>query len=189
MENIETDLDVMNGACGEIVDIILHPDEPAFSTNEPIIHLKYLPAYLLVKLQCTRASHLQGLEEAVIPVEIATTRMKISVWSYRGKVVDRTVHCRQYPITAAYSFTDYRSQGQTIPYVIVDIAKPPLGNLTLFNLCVALSHSSGRDTIRLLRDFDEQAFQQSHDIDLMQEDDHLEELNIEMVAGDGQREN
>ena len=70
-ENIETDLDVTNGACGEIVDIVLHLDEPAFSANEPIVHLKYLPAYLLVKLQCTHASCLQGLKEAVIPVEIA----------------------------------------------------------------------------------------------------------------------
>ena len=56
MDNIETDLDVTNGACREIVDIVLHLDEPAFSTNEPIVHLKYLPAYLLVKLQCTHAS-------------------------------------------------------------------------------------------------------------------------------------
>ena len=28
-ENIKTDLDVANGVRGEIVDIILHPDEPS----------------------------------------------------------------------------------------------------------------------------------------------------------------
>ncbi|KAI1782349.1 hypothetical protein LXA43DRAFT_859545, partial [Ganoderma leucocontextum] len=45
-------------------------------------------------------------------------------------------------ITAAYGFTDYRSQGQTIPVVIVDIKRPPPpGQLTLFNLYVALSRS------------------------------------------------
>lgn len=81
----------------------------------------------------------------------------------------RTVRRRQYPITSAYSFTDYWSQGQTIPYVIVDIAEPPSGTLTLFNLYVALSQSTGRNTIRLLRDFDEQLFRQSHDLDLMEE--------------------
>ncbi|KAG1830514.1 hypothetical protein EV424DRAFT_1315396 [Suillus variegatus] len=42
-------------------------------------------------------------------------------------------------MTAAYAFTDYRSQGQTIPYVLVDIATPPTGGLNLFNLYVALS--------------------------------------------------
>lgn len=88
-----------------------------------------------------------------------------------------TVQRRQYPIMAAYAFTDYCLQGQTLPYIVVDITKPPTGGLTLFNLYVTLSQSSGRKTIRLLRDFDEQYFRQSHNMDLMQEDDRLEELN------------
>ena len=41
-------------------------------------------------------------------------------------------------MTAAYTFTDYWSQGQMIPYVIVDIGSPPTGTLSLFNLYVAL---------------------------------------------------
>ena len=40
-------------------------------------------------------------------------------------------------------------------YVLVDTAKPPAGTLSLFNLYVALSRSSGRGTICLLRDFDD----------------------------------
>lgn len=88
-----------------------------------------------------------------------------------------TVWQKQYPITAAYAFTNYHSQGQTLPYVIVDIAKLPTGGLTLFNLYVALSQSSGRHTIRLLRDFDEHYFRQSHDMDLTEEDNRLDELN------------
>ena len=130
-----------------------------------------------MKLSRTRASQLAGLEDAVVPVEVETSSMKISIRVRGSKTVERTVRRRQYPVPAAYSFTDYRSQGQTIPYVIVDIAKPPSGTLTWFNLYVALSRSSGRDTIRLLRDFDERLFLQSHDLDLMDEDDRLEELN------------
>ncbi|TFK78128.1 hypothetical protein K466DRAFT_463427, partial [Polyporus arcularius HHB13444] len=80
-------------------------------------------------------------------------------------------------ITAAYAFTDYRSQGQTIPTVIVDLHTPPGGRLTLFNIYVALSRSSGRDTIRLLRDFDDRVLLQEHDPDLLQEDERLERLN------------
>ncbi|KAF8195698.1 hypothetical protein K438DRAFT_1586944 [Mycena galopus ATCC 62051] len=45
----------------------------------------------------------------------------------------------------AYAFTDYRSQGQTIGHVLVDIASPPSGKLSLFNLYVALSRSSAED--------------------------------------------
>jgi hypothetical protein len=66
--NIETDLDVANGARGEIVDIILHPDEPALG-NEPIMKLTKLPAYILIKMERTRATTLEGLEENVIPVD------------------------------------------------------------------------------------------------------------------------
>ena len=37
-------------------------------------------------------------------------------------------------MTAAYAFTDYRLQGQTIPAVIVDIATLPTGALLLLSL-------------------------------------------------------
>jgi hypothetical protein len=53
--NIETDLDITNGTQREIVDIILHPDEPPVGTD-PIVKLKYTPLYILVKLAYTRAS-------------------------------------------------------------------------------------------------------------------------------------
>lgn len=78
-DNIKTDLDVTNGARGEIVDIILHPDELPISDSDPVVYLQYVPAYILVKLSHTRASRLAGLEDVVIPVEVATTSMKISI--------------------------------------------------------------------------------------------------------------
>jgi hypothetical protein len=52
--NIETDLDVTNGARGEIVDIILHHNEPPLG-DDPIVTLQHLPLYILVKLKQTRA--------------------------------------------------------------------------------------------------------------------------------------
>ena len=94
----------------------------------------------------------------------------------------RTVRRHQFPITAAYAFTDYRSQGQTITYVLVNIAPPPRGTLTLFNLYVALSRSSGRDTIRLLCEFDNDMFRKTHDPVLLQEDERLENLDSETKA-------
>ncbi|KAF8577179.1 hypothetical protein K439DRAFT_1365332, partial [Ramaria rubella] len=42
------------------------------------------------------------------------------------------------------------SQGQTIPYIIIDIVRPPTGGrLTLFNVYVALLRSSGQEDERL----------------------------------------
>jgi ATP-dependent exoDNAse (exonuclease V) alpha subunit len=68
-----------------------------------------------------------------------------------GKVT--TLYREQLPLTPAYAFTDYRSQGQTLPYVIVNLAIPPSGGLMPFNTYVALSRSRARGQIRLLRDF------------------------------------
>lgn len=174
--NIETDLDITNGARGEIIDILLHPDEPPVGL-EPIVNLKYMPSYVLIKLARTRASCLDGLEHAVIPVEALTSTMEIEVPGSDGNKHRRTVRRRQLPITPAYAFTDYQSQGQTITHVIVDIAPPPSGALSLFNVYVALSRSSGRDTIRLLRDFDYRVFKKTHDPHLLQEDERLESLD------------
>ncbi|KAI5989853.1 hypothetical protein EDC04DRAFT_2815674, partial [Pisolithus marmoratus] len=79
-------------------------------------------------------------------------------------------------MTAA-ALTNYWSQGQTISYVLVDIARLPSGTLNLFNLYVALSRSSGHDTIHLLRDFDERLFLSACSVDLLTEDDCLHLLD------------
>jgi len=62
--------------------------------------------------------------------------------------------------------------------VVVDLASPPTSGLSLFNLYVALSRSSGRNTIRLLRDFDDDTFLQAHVPELLEEDERLGELNV-----------
>ena len=51
--NIETDLNVTNGACVEIVDIILHPDELTLE-DRPVVKQKYLPSYVLVHTQASQ---------------------------------------------------------------------------------------------------------------------------------------
>ena len=62
---------------------------------------------------------------------------------------------------------------------LTHIATPPTGGLNLFNLYVALSRSSGRETIRLLKDFDDSLFEKQHDAALLQEDQRLEKLDRE----------
>ncbi|KAF8124236.1 hypothetical protein EV363DRAFT_1100690, partial [Boletus edulis] len=48
--NIETDLNITNGARGEIVKIILNENEKNISLLETIINLEYPPPYILVKM-------------------------------------------------------------------------------------------------------------------------------------------
>ena len=169
--NLQTDLDITNGARGVVVDILLNRGEPPLEEGSTVT-LKHLPECVLVKLDRTRAAALPHLGEGVIPIRPVSSNIQVHI---RGK--SRTITRVQFPITAAYSFTDYRAQGQTIPYVVVDIASPPSSGLSLFNLYVALSRSSGRGTIRLLREFDDDTFLQGHEPELIEEDERLEQLN------------
>ena len=91
----------------------------------------------------------------MIPIEPVTKNFSILK---DGKKV--SVHRTQLPLTLAYAFTDYRAQGQTLELVIVDIGPPHHSSLTPLNIYVALSRGTGRDNIRLLRDFDARLLQQ-----------------------------
>ncbi|KAL4076394.1 hypothetical protein J3A83DRAFT_4050966, partial [Scleroderma citrinum] len=44
-------------------------------------------------------------------------------------------------LPATYAFTDSWSQGQTLQHIITNIASPPTGGLSLFNLYVTLLHT------------------------------------------------
>ncbi|KAJ8586731.1 hypothetical protein M405DRAFT_907694 [Rhizopogon salebrosus TDB-379] len=108
--NIETDLDIINGAWGTVMNIFLHPEEPPHDEEESSTTLKYPSAFILVKLNRTRASQLKGLEESVIPIEPITKTFRIGVHENGNKVI-RTMSRRQLPITAAYASTYYQAQG------------------------------------------------------------------------------
>ncbi|KAG8793356.1 hypothetical protein FRC12_002950 [Ceratobasidium sp. 428] len=180
--NVDTNIDVTNGARGVIVGIKLDPDEPPFEEINPVVTLTRMPAYILVKLDRTRAIPLPGLDEGVLPVVPASKSYSIMmpIVQKDGLVVPvrRSVNRLQFPITPAYAFTDYRAQGQTISAAIVDISKPPTGGqLDRPNVYVALSRCSGLDNIQILRDFDREILRQPMEIELKKEDERLESLD------------
>ena len=140
------------------------------------MHLVHLPCYILVQLDRTCVTQLKGLPPCVIPIVPASKSFTITMMVNR-KSQNRTVKCCQFPMTAAYAFTDYQSQGQTIPFVLVNIALPPTGGLSLFNLYVALSQSSSHSTIQLLWDFDNKTFKGGHNPELLSEDGQLDYLD------------
>ncbi|KAH7924255.1 hypothetical protein BV22DRAFT_1047590 [Leucogyrophana mollusca] len=166
--NVETDLDVANGARGEITDIVLDEHEAAYSTSQSVVELDYPPAYVLIRLNRTKAAQLDGLEERVLPLTPMERTFHINF-----ETAQNTVTRRQLPITAAYAFTDYRAQGQTISQSIIDIGTPPSGGLTPFNVYVALSRGHGKENIRLLRDFDERLLTMHPNEHLRIEDERL----------------
>jgi len=120
------------------------------------ITLKYPPAMILFKPDRETTLTFPGPPTGIIP--LTPSQFKYMVTGRSGKKY-KVERC-QYAMTAGYAFTDYKSQGQTIEYVIIDsIGRPPTGSLSPFSVYVALSRSRGRGTIRLLRDFDPNLFQ------------------------------
>jgi hypothetical protein len=71
----------------------------------------------------TPVRNLKGLSEGLIPLKPSKKGMEI----HNANGSKGTVHRRQLPITAAYAFTDYKAQGQTLEPVIVDMGNPPSG--------------------------------------------------------------
>ena|SRR5258708_6286584 len=120
------------------------------------------------------------LEPEVIPIFPIDQSFQISMQSVcKGEAKTKMVKQCQLPLTESYTLTNYRSQGQTIPHIIVDIGAVPYGKLMPFNVYVALSHSSGWESIHLLRDFDDSLFTTTPCIVLEEEDKRLEMLDQE----------
>jgi hypothetical protein len=132
--NVQTDLDVSNGTQGRVVDIILDECKPELP-SKAIISLKYPLLYVLVQLTRTKVSALEGLPQGIIP--ITAIEQTYSFQDANG--TRQTIHRFQLPMTSGWAFTDIQSQGQMIDPVVVDIGRPPSGQLTPFNAYVALS--------------------------------------------------
>jgi len=111
MRNIKTDLDITNGVRGEIIGIVFNMDEPSHSRNQPMVQLKCLPAYVLVKMTHTRASQLDGVEEAVILVKPAMTTQVV----YTSPTCAKT---RSETLPLSYSPNNPRQVRRRLPHRI-----------------------------------------------------------------------
>lgn len=172
--NIATEADVANGTRGEIQHIILDERaEPLTPDEDGFVTLKYPPALLLFKPEKRTRLMFPGLPPGVIPLTPSVAPFTVTRKTGEKVKITRS----QFAMTAGYAFTDYKSQGQTIEYVIVDIGKPPTGSLSPFSVYVALSRSRGRGTIRLLRDFDANLFQNHPSEALRSDMARIEKLN------------
>jgi hypothetical protein len=175
--NIATEADLANGTRGEIVDIKMDPREPSefeIDSETGATMLRYPPVLVLFKPDDSSYPAFEGLPKGILP--IVPTKLSFSISPGGQKCV---INSRQLAVTPAYAFTDYKSQGQTIQHVYIDLERPPTGKLTLFSAYVALSRSKGRDRIRLLRGFDPELFTTHPSLDLEAEDARLDGLTEE----------
>lgn len=175
LENISTDVDLANGSRGVIIDIILDPRENVLTDTSDIVILQHPPAAVLFAPCCNCGTQLTDLPKGTVP--IFPSKKKFKLGGKSGCTVERM----QIALTPAYAFTDWKSQGQTIENVIIDLAKTPSAALTRFNAYVAMSRSRGKTTIRLLHDFDSKLFTVHPNELLCQEDERLTSMARDTV--------
>jgi hypothetical protein len=171
--NIATEAEVANGTRGTVEGIVLDPREPKpRPKDDGTVHLCYPPAMIYFRPDMESAIEFNGVPKGIIPITPSVVRYSTDVDGRKVKL-----ERRQIAIVPGYAFTDYKAQGQTMECVIVDISKPPSGVLSPFSVYVALSRSRGRQSIRILRDFDPSLFMHHPSEDLRVEMRRLEGLD------------
>ena len=173
--NVATEADLTNGSHGTIEDIVLDPREQINNNDrneDGVVWLEYPPAMILFKPFHHEFEPFPGFEPGLIP--LFPTEVSFNI-KYRQNPKTKILR-RQYPICAGYAFTDHKAQGQTLEHVLIDIGTTKKFPVTPFSAYVALSRSRGRDSVRLLRDFDDTIFTKHPSEDLRREDKRLEIL-------------
>ena len=107
--------------------------------------IQTLPAYMLIRLNHDVGVdvNLPGLPPSVVGIEPVTTTYT------KG---NKKASFLQFSISLAYAITDYKCQGQTFNWVIVDIKKPS-GPCPSTSPYVQLSRARMRDRLSILRPF------------------------------------
>src|SRR6267154_6634110 len=105
-----------------VEDIILDPREHVsrgdlHDDDNGIIWLKYPPAMIVFKPLHYEFPPFPGMDPGLIPIFPSEVTFNIHYQNNPKTKITR----RQYPLSAAYAFTDHKAQGQTIENVIVDI--------------------------------------------------------------------
>ncbi|KAG2750955.1 hypothetical protein P692DRAFT_20727611 [Suillus brevipes Sb2] len=148
--NLATTANLSNGSRGSVVEIKLDVREDHIADEaitEGQVFLQYPPALVIIELDYCELPALRGLPQHQVPLTPEKCHFTI------GSGPSTRVTRRQLPLTPAYAFTDFKSQGQTIEHVLVDI---------------------GRTT--LLRDFDNNLFLRHPSEDLRIEESRIEGL-------------
>jgi len=105
------------------------------------------PPYMLVKLlhDPNTLVHIEPLPTSVIPIKTDEF-----THNYRH---GRSVKLEQFPVTLAYTITDYKCQGKTFPYIIIDLKKPSQGYAPPTSAYVQLSHMTALNRVSIMHPF------------------------------------
>ena len=131
--NIAMEVDVANDMRGTVQGLVLDPRE-----EDRVVHLQYPPPVIYFKPDMKTNTALEGIPKGIIPILPTMVQFSVDIDGERVKL-----ERRQLGVFPGYAFTDYKSQGQTMECVLVDISKPPSRALSPFSVYITLSRSRG----------------------------------------------
>jgi hypothetical protein len=133
LENVSLLSHIVNGAEGKLVEV---------KYSEDARGRRYARCAYVHVNGCGLQS--PGLPKNVVPILPVRTS-----FVYQGRFKSYTISREQLPILPAYSYTDYKSQGRTLPVAIVDIES----GFTLQNVYVMLSRCTSLNNLAIARPF------------------------------------
>ena len=118
------------------------------------------PEYMRVRLlhDTEGRIYLPGLPPSVVPIKTVSFK-----YGSKGK----NVTLEQFPVTLA--ITDYKCQGSTFPWVIVDLKRPRRGRSSAMSAYVQLSRAIALERVSIIRPFDDKDLREPLELELVKE--------------------
>ncbi|CAF1498169.1 unnamed protein product [Adineta ricciae] len=175
-ENIACELGLSNGTQGIFRELIYDcTSEPTIGSSEepftPDTVFVRNAQYALVEIPKSKMSKLDSLDPLIIPIPAIEKTFDVDLEKFysdkgavtklfKNKKVKATISIKRkaLPLIPAYSITTHKSQGQTLPKIVIDLNMPP-GMVEVASAYVPLSRIQQLTDLVILQDFSIEALQ------------------------------
>lgn len=193
-ENICTQLGLTNGTNGIFRKLIYDKDSIVDnSKNEnllfPIQSTVFVrnPITALVEISSSNINGVfEGLPNKIIPIPLVEGRFTInsnkilntSTKKFFKNAKNFTIKRIQFTLVSAYAITTYKSQGQTMNNIVIDLVLPPFACKEIATPYVPLSRAPSLNNILILRDFKFESINIPQTVNQKLELENIENMNL-----------
>lgn len=175
-ENIACELGLSNGTQGIFRELVYsetsehtpNSDEGPFPPDTLFVRNAQ---YALVEIAKSKLKKLGSLDPFIVPIPVIDKTFEVNLeklYADKGPIITTlntkrlkttiTVKRRGLPLVPAYSITTHKSQGQTLPKIVIDLNMPP-GIVEVASAYVPLSRVQQLTDLVILQDFSITALQ------------------------------